>query len=156
MTPANHIESVASLAHDHDARHSLAAPVEIACPAANVGSQDNLAHVLDADRRSVLRGENGLFQVGCGAHVTLSANHVLGAAILKQARAGFLIRGPDRLGHFGNRNVVGTQAVGIDIYLVLLDESAHRGDLGHSRHLLQVGLQIPVLIGAELGKAVFA
>ena len=69
---------------------------------------------------------------------------------------GFLICGAHRFGNFGDGDVVGTQTVGIDVDLVLLDESAHRGDLGHAGHLLQVGLQVPVLIGAKLREAVRA
>src|ERR1035437_8044888 len=75
----NHIESIAPLAHDDDPRHSLPTPIEIDCAAADVRTEYDTAHILDANRCSILRGEDRFFQVAGRSHIALAANHVLGA-----------------------------------------------------------------------------
>ena len=65
--------------------------------APHIGPQHHLPHVLDPDRRAVLRCEHGLFQVCRRAYIPLPADHVLGAAELQQARARFLVAAANRL-----------------------------------------------------------
>ena len=150
------IERIAALAHDHDAGHHISAPVKIAEAAAYVGAQNDLPDILDANRRSALRGEHCFVKIGNGVDVALATNHVFGAAGFKQPRAGLLVGSSNHLGDFGDGNTVGTQAVRIDIHLVLLNVSSHRCNLRHARNFLQVRLQIPVLKGAKFGQRVLS
>ena len=150
------VESVAALAHDDDAGDGFASAVEVGRASADVGTEDDFAYVLDADGRSLGGGENCILKIFGGTNVAAAADHVLRAAEFEQAGAGFAVAAAHGFRHAGNRNAVGTQAVGIDVHLVLLRESAHCGDFGNAGNRLQVVLEVPVLIGTQLGETVLA
>jgi hypothetical protein len=55
-----------------------------------------------------------------------------------------------------SREVVGKERVGVDLDLILLDETAHRGDLGHPGHAPEPVLDVPVVESAKAGEIVLS
>lgn len=73
----------------------------------------------------------------------------------RQASADFLVAAAHRVEHAADGNPVRLKPVGINVDLVLTRVSADRRHFGHARHSAQVVTQVPVLIGTQVGEAVF-
>ncbi len=84
----------------------------------------------------------------------MSTNHVFRATEIEQARPGFVVALADGVNHTGEWNPIGPQAIRVDVHLILLSESSDRCNLRNSGHRLQVVLEIPILIRAQLRQAV--
>ncbi len=157
LHPVDHVERVLALAHHDDARDRLAGPVEVREAAAQVGPEHHLADVADADRRAALAGrDHDRLEVGDRLGVPAAADHVLGAAELDQAAAGLGVAAADGVDDRPDREAVVAEAVGIDVDLVLAPEPADRGHLRHAGDRLQVVLEIPVLVRAQVGERALA
>ena len=150
------VEGIAALTHGDNARNHFAGAVKIGGSTANVGPKHNLSDVLDADWSAILIGQNNIFKILGRLHISAAADHVLGAAKFQQARPGFAVATADRIGYARNRDSIRTQAVGIDVDLILLREAAERSNFGHTGDRFQVILEIPILIGAKLRQSMFA
>ena len=116
----DHIQRVAPLAHDHDARYHFAGPIQVGGATTYIRTQHNLSDVFDADRCAILIRKNNLLDVTRRLHISAPADHVFGAAKFEQSRARLVVPAAHRLNHSGNRNPVRTQAIGIHVDLVLL------------------------------------
>ena len=137
------------LAHHHDPGHHLPGPVQVGDPPPVIRPFDDLADILDANRRTVFTGsQNDIFKILQGPGVTPAPHHVLGAAEFDQPPAHFFVAALHRLGDPADGQVVSLKPVGVHIHLVLPDEPAHRRHLRDPVDCLQVIPQIPILVGA--------
>ena len=150
-------QRVLSVTHDDHAAHRLALAVELGEPAAQVGPQVDAADVAHQDRGPAAVGpDRDLLQVGDRLNVAAAAHDVLGAAELDQAPAHLVVRAADGIDHLAEREAVGEQRRRVDLHLVLLDEAADGGDLGHALHAREPVAERPVLEGAQIGERVRA
>src|ERR1035438_7389365 len=153
----NHLQRVLSLAHDDNAGDGLTCPVPIRHAAADVGTECHVTHVRDADGDAAgASGKYDLADVVGRLGVAAAAHHVLGAAEFHQPATDVTIAAAHRRHYLADGNVERLKLVGIDVDLVLPYESAQRGDLGDAGNRSQIVLQVPVLITAQVGKALLA
>ncbi len=82
--------------------------------------------------------------------VAVAADHVLRAGEFDQPRAHFDVGIAHRFRHHHERYVVGGQLFPVHGNLVLVLESADRGDFRHSRNCLQRIAQVPILEGSQI------
>ena len=145
------VERVLALAHDDNARHDVAGAVEVGDPAAQVGAERHVADIADAygDAVSVAR-EDDLADIGGRLRVAPPTNHVLSACHLDKPSTHIVVARADGLEHLADGNVERPQAIRVDLDLVLAHEAAEWRHLGDAGHGLQVVLQVPILIAAQL------
>src|SRR5436305_833512 len=92
--------------------------------------------------------EIGMVTIGTVADlldVTAPPNHVLAAGDFEEPPADLAVGAANRVGDVGEAQLVSDELVGVDRDLVLLDEPADRGDLGHAGNRLELIAQEPVL-----------
>src|SRR6185503_17098754 len=88
--------------------------------------------------------------------VAAPAHHVLGAAELDHAAAGFAVGAAHGVDDLADAETVGAETVRVDVHLVLPNVAAERGHVGDAVHGLQVIPQVPVLRRPQVGEAVRA
>ncbi len=153
---ADDAQGVFAEAHDHDAAGHLAAAVELDDAAADVGAEDHLGDVAHQHRRAGLAADHDALDVRDGLDVAPAAHHVLAAAELEQPPLDVVVGHPDALHHVADGDAVGREAVGVDVDLVLLDEAADAGHLGHARDAGERVADVPVLQRPQVGEVVRA
>ena len=88
----DHVQRILPLPHHDDSGDHVAPAVEVGNPPADVRPQHHLADVLDPDRRTVVAGrEDDVLDVADGLGIAAPAHHVLAAAELDHAPAGFAV-----------------------------------------------------------------
>ena len=87
--------------------------------------------------------------------VAQAADHELRFGHFQHAAADVVVASLDGRSNLGDRNVVGSQFVGIDRDLVLLDETADAGHLGDAFDRSQFVLEKPVLDTAQIRQVTF-
>ena len=145
-------ECVHAVTHDDDAGNGFPFPLPFGDSFADVRSEANGPQVAHEDGCSVLRGDRHHLQIVQGSQIAESADHVLCAAHLEQATADFICARPHFLDHGRKWNAVGAQLVGIEIDLILLDESADGRDFRDTRNCFELIPQVPVLDAAQFGE----
>ena len=124
----------------------VALAVEVGDAAAQVGAQDDLADVPDADGGAgVARRDRDALDVLHGLDIAAAADAVLGAAEFDQPPRGLVVARPHRLDDLVDRKPIGLQPVRVDVDLVLFAEPADRRHLGHAGNGFEIVLEIPVL-----------
>ena len=157
FTAVDHRQRVLAEPHHDDAADDLASAVQLGDAAPDVRPEPDAGHVADADRRAArVRAERDLLDVRDGLQIAAAAHHVLAPGELEQPPFDVVVAGPDGVDDVLHAEVVGRQARRIEVDLVLLDEPADAGDLGHARHGRQPVAQIPVLEAAKLRERVTA
>ena len=102
------LEGVFALADDDDAGDGFALAVEVGDAAADVGADDDGADVFDRDGDAAgSGGEGDLLEVGGGAGVAASADHVLAAGEFDEASADIVVAAADGGDDFRERDVEG-------------------------------------------------
>ena len=150
-------QGVLAETHDDDAAGHLPLTVEFHHTAAQLRPQLHIGHIADAHRHAVGGHRQGnIVDILKTADIAAAAHHVLGFRHLHHASADIVVGLPDGFLHLAQGNVVAQQCIGVDFYLVLLDEATHRGHFRHTRHGLQGVAQVPVLDGAQVGEVVVA
>ncbi len=147
-------ESVHTVAHDDDAADGFAFTVPFGDALADVRAERNGAEVADEDGCAVLGGHWDGFEVLQRAQVAQAANHVASAGHFENAAADFVGGIANAVDDHGERNVVGAKFVGVDVYLILLNEAAHGGDFSDARNGFELKAKIPILEAAQFGEAV--
>ena len=145
---ADHFQRVLAVAGRGDARYHLALAVEFGDATPLVRPEFYARDVSDQHRRAALGLHHQALDVGLAAQVAAAAHHVLGLGHLDRTTANVAVGIADRLHHFHQRHAIRTQLDRIDHHLVLLDEAADAGHLGHARRLGQLVADEPVLQGA--------
>src|SRR5262249_36646155 len=108
-----------------------------------------------ADRRAVPAGPDGqVLDIRHGPDVAASPYDVFLAGHLKASGAHFVIAVADGVGDLRQWNLVGQQAVRIDVDLILLHETADRGNFRHALNARKPIAQIPVVERPQLLKTV--
>src|SRR5205807_3692076 len=148
----NDIQSVHAVTHDDDARDgfSFALPLRHAFP--NIRTGGDRTQITNLDGSSVLRSDRHGFEIAERTQIAQTANHVFRAAHFKHSPADFIRARPDFFNDGRKRDAIGAQFIGIDIDLVLLDESPDGRDFGNTWNGFELIAQIPILNAAELGK----
>src|SRR5262249_3795337 len=148
-------QRVLALAHDHDAAHHFALPVQLGDAAALLGAEMHLAQVAHGHGHAVGAGHDGHARhIGDRADVAAAAHEVFVLGDLDHAAAHVVVRALQRIRHHADRHVVVGEPHGIEIHLVLAHEAADRRHLGHALHRLQPVAKRPVLEGAHAGQIV--
>src|ERR1051326_671184 len=147
----DHLQGVLSLPHDDNAGNDFAISIQVGDSAAQIGTKDHLPNVLYANRRTGIAGDqDNVLKVLNGFGIAAAAHHILSAAELQQAAAGFAVAAANSLDHAVDGNSVSLQTAGIDIDLKLLRIAAKRRDFRDARNRLQIVAHVPVLEGAQL------
>src|SRR5712691_7993567 len=127
-------QSIHSVAHDDDARNGFPFALPFGDAFADIRPEADRPQVAHKNGCSVLRGDGYRLQVVQGAQIPEATDHVLRAAHFEQVTADFICAGAHFLNHRRKWNAVRAQLVGVEIDLVLLDESADGRDFRYTRN----------------------
>ena len=131
-------------------------PVPVDDAAAHLGPEVNRRDVGEIDRRS--RRDAGADwdppQVVQVLDIAASAHHVFAAGPLDHAATDVAVRLLHRGQDVVESDPVGGKPARIDLHLILLLETADRGDLCHARHRAQPVGEVPVLERAQVRQRV--
>ena len=142
--------------HDGSSRH-LTFAIQFRNTPSHFRPEFDTCDVTYPNRCAVVTNSDGkVLNVCKRLDVAASPHHVLFACHLQAAPAHLVVAVADCLHYLRQRNLVGKQAIGIDVHLILLDEPAHRGHLRHARYALQPIAQVPVVEGAHLLEVVLS
>src|SRR6185436_9060479 len=143
------------LPHDDDAADDLSLAVQLRDPAARLGPEVDLAELGHGHGHAPLAGlHHDPAKIVERVNVAAPADEVLVLPHLEDAAADVLVRGLDRHRDLADRDSVGLEPPGIEIDLVLTDESADRRHLGHAVDALEPVAEVPVLEGSKLAQVV--
>ena len=158
LHPLDHLLGVFSHAHNDHAADGFATAIEIGDSAALGWSVVDCGHVAHANRGAAagVVEQDDVSNVVERVQIASPAHHVFTAAEFHEASADIVVGFADGVGNGVDRNLIGLQADGVDLHLVLADEAADRGDLGDSGQRLQGVAHIPVLVAAHLLQTVLA
>jgi hypothetical protein len=128
-------------------------PVTSAAP--HLGPHLQMCNVAQQDRHAALaRFDENALEIGGTAQIARRMHDVLGFRELEHRAARLLIGIAHRIYHLALRDTVGTQPVGIEHDLILLDDAADGRDLGHIGDRLELVFEEPVLQCAQLRQVV--
>src|SRR5258707_9580915 len=147
-------KGLAAVAHENRAFDDVGLPVLADDTEARHASFADLGDVTQPDGRSFLTANGDVRDVAQAADETDAGN---GEGLLAERQtlpADVLIRIGDRGVELRQRDAERAQAVGIDLDVVFLRQAAEADDVSHTRYLLELPLQNPVLRGLELLQAV--
>ena len=147
-------QGIHSVAHHDNAANGFAFALPLGNTFANVRPERNCSQIADEHRRAVLGCDGNGFQVAQRTQIAKSANHVFGPAHFEHASTDFVRAGSHSVNHRRERNAVGAEFVGVEVDLVLANESADGGYLGHSGNSFELVAQIPVLKATQVGETV--
>ena len=106
--------------------------------------------VANPQGRAVIGLQDDVLDVGDALQVTAPADHELELGELDRASAHIGVAGPDGLAQLAQGDALRAQAVRVDDDVVLLDEAANGGDLGHALCPRGPEADHPVLKRAQL------
>src|SRR5581483_5847345 len=149
LEAADDCKRVLAETHEHDAANGFAAGV-VENAAAEVGAELNRGHVLDEDRGAGLLAQDDVLDVGNVLDEAGAADEELEAVLLHDLGADVDVALAHRLVDLGQGDAVGTQLVGINVNLILLDEAAERGDFRHALDRLELIAHVPILQRTQL------
>src|SRR5260370_725820 len=152
LHPVDDVQSVHAVTHDDDTRDGFSFALPLGHAFANIRAESDRAEIANLDGSSILRGDGHGFEIAQRAQITQTANHVFRAAYFEDPSADFVRAGPDLFDDSRKGNTVSAEFVGVDIDLVLLDESPDRRNFGNARNGFKLVAQIPVLNAAQLGE----
>ena len=118
------------------------------------GPNVTVPKIADEHWRAILGCNRNGLQIAQRPQIAEAANHVFGPAHFKQASADFVRAGSNFFNDGRERNTVGAKFFGIEIDLILANESADGGYLGDARNGFELVAQIPVLKAAQIRQAV--
>src|SRR5260370_21241463 len=81
-----------------------------------------------------------------------ATNHVFRPAHFKQPSPHFVRTGSNSFDDSGERDAIGTKFVRVHVDLILANEPANRGYLGHSGNRFELVTQVPILKAAQIGQ----
>src|SRR5262249_38424774 len=120
-------------AHYDDATHRLAIAIQLRDTTAHVGSELYIRNVAEQNWNAARAcADRNFFQIFDRVDVSANAQNKFFLRHLNRAATHFAVTLFDRAAHVANGEVVRTQLGRIDSHLVLLHESANRGDLCHA------------------------
>src|SRR5438132_1876488 len=151
----DNVERVFAVTHDNNAADGLAFAIQLRDAAPDVAAKMDAADVLHVNRRAVLDFEDNVLDVLDFFDVTAAADEILGRCDFQNAAAHIGVAHFDGVDDLAERNVVSNERVWIEIDLVLLHESADRGDFRNAFHGRERVTQIPILNRAQLREIVF-
>ena len=115
-------------------------------PQANLRPLHDLGNILDPQRRSVRRFENGLLNILHIAKETYFADVDLLLPLLNKAAAGVDVVVGQLLFHLADAQSEGDEPGWVDPHLVFAGDAAETGNVHHTRDGLELLFQRPVLI----------
>ena len=137
--------------HHDDAGHHIAFAVPIRNAAPKVGPEHHAADVLDANRNATWAGRQHDFSdIVDRLRISTAAHHVFGAAQFHQPSAHIVIPGAHGIGDLCDRDVIGLQAIRVDVHLILANEATQRRHLSHAWNRAQLIAEEPILQGPQL------
>ena len=144
LDPVDHVNGADAVARDHDA------PDRLLCALDECGRSERIAelHVGDLaheDRHAVLGADDHLLQVARALDEPEAAHDGPRPARFDDVTADVPVAPQDGVDHGGERDFIGTQAVWIDVDLILAHRSADTRDLGDARHRVELIADEPVL-----------
>ncbi len=143
------MQRILAVARDYDAADRFrAALVEGA--ASQCRTERHVRDVLDANRHALVGLDHRFFDVFRALDPTEASNEVLDAVDLDHARANFEVRTAHGLEHLVELHAVSPHRSGIDIDLVLANETADRSHFRDALRRHQRIADVPVLRAAQL------
>ena len=112
----------------------------------------DVRHLLDVDRDAVRAADDDPLDVVDGRDQPDASHDQPGAVRLEHVAADIQVAGADGRHDRAERQVVGPEAIRIDIHLVLLDMAADGGHFRDARHGIELVADEPVLQRAELAE----
>ena len=142
----NHVVRVRARSRDHDPANHFTLTIEFRQATADVWAELHCGDVLDRNRcAGQVDAECDLLHVIEPLDVPLTADHELGFRHLQYTAADVVVTPSHGHADVRQRHVVGTELVGVDGDLVLLDEPADAGHFGYSGDRRELVLEEPVL-----------
>ncbi len=155
LDPLGDGQRVLAVAHHHHRADGFVAVLfqhaaaELAAPA----DRGQIRHV-DGRAASRIDLDDDVLDVAERANPADAADQIFGVAFLDHAAADGGVRSGDGGVQFAERDAVGAEFVRIDVDLVFDRKAAHRGDLGHAGHGIELIADVPVLDGPEPAEVV--
>src|SRR5262249_20180088 len=109
-------------------------------------------HLAHEDGHTVLRGNNNVLQIARALDESEPPYDGPRPARFDDVASDISVATHDRINHGRERNLVGAQAVRVDVDLVLPDEAADAGDFGHTRHGVELITDEPILDRSEFAQ----
>ena len=114
----------------------------------------HLGHLLDEDRHPALGANDDVLDVTDVLDQTEAADHRPGAARLHDVAADVPVAAQDRIDDGRERDLVGAQAGGIDVDLVLPHRAPDAGDFGDAGHRVELVPDEPILERSQVSQRV--
>ena len=149
LHPLDDIERIFTAASHDNAGGHLSLPIELGHPSSLIGYRLDAGDIGNAHRGTVHFPDHQLAQILHMTKVALASHHELGFRQFDDPTADILITVADDLHHLQRREAVTLQLAGIQHHLILLDEAADAGDLGHPGRRRQRVTEGPILQGAQ-------
>ena len=146
-----HVLRVDAGSRDDDAADRFLGPFHERGDAEGVADLD-VRHLLDVDRNAVRAANDDALDVVDGRDQPDASHDQPGAVRLQDVAADIQIARADGRHHRAERQVVGPEAVRIDVDLVLLDVATDGGHFGDARHGIELIADEPVLQRAKLAE----
>ena len=157
LYPVDQIKGILAIAHDHNATHNLALAVQLGYAAPHIRPQSHSADVSHQDRGAPAIAPHGdHLDILYRLDVAPAAHHVLRPAELDRAAADVVVAHADGIHDALDREAIGCQAVWVQVYLILADESAQACHFRDPFDAADLIAKIPVLQAAELSQIMFA
>jgi hypothetical protein len=138
LDAADDVERVLAGAHDNDAPDDLATTVELDEATPDVSADGHVGDISDPDRRSArIRRDDSELEILDARHVAAPSQRVLVLRHLDHPPTDLRVRAAHGRRDLTHGDVAGLRALGIDLDLVLLFESADARDFGNAGHALQ-------------------
>ena len=151
----DHVERVDAEALQHDAAGDLALAVQFGDPSSLIGADLHPGNVAQQDRRAVAGLQRDIAEVVDILQVALASDDVFEFGEFDGATSDIGIAGADGVTHFLHGDAEIAHPLRIEDDIVLLDEAADAGDLGHALGLGQREFQVPVLDRAGIRQVQF-
>ena len=153
LDPRDGRQRVGARSHHNDAAYRLALAVPVGETAPDLRPDGDVGDIGERERRPPgADAERDLLEVADVLDIAEPAHHVLAFAHLDQPPADVRVGALDGGLDGAERHTVGAQPHRVDLDLVLAHEAAEGGDLRDPVDRHQTVLEVPVLIGAQLGE----
>src|SRR5215471_5110069 len=108
------------------------------------------AEISDKDRRAVMQGDDDVANVVKASDQPEPAHDGPGTVLRNDIAADVRIARHDGANHGAERQRIASQAIRVDVDLVLLNRATDAGNFRHARHRIQLIANVPILQGSKI------
>ncbi len=153
LDPGDDVDGAHPVARHHDAANGFVRALDERRRAVRVANLHR-GHLTHVDRDAIRCAHHEVVQVAHALDQAKPPHHRPRPARLDHVAADVPVAPHHRVDDRGEGDVVGAQAIGIEVDLVLTDLAADAGDLSHARHGVELIPNEPVLNGPQVAQRV--